>query len=118
MLEYSRDAMAGPLRSLAKVLKDIANNIFDPDATRSGRFKGTAAGSSGSTQGGRGSKRSAPTVDVEMVLYLHSINKKVHMVCKGDKVTLCGKKLNKLFHKYLDDKEDGRATYCEACLAS
>ena len=35
---YSRDYQAGPLRRLAAVEKAIDEGIFDPDATRSGRF--------------------------------------------------------------------------------
>ena len=35
---YSRDYQAGPLRRLAEVEKAIDEGIFDPDATRSGRF--------------------------------------------------------------------------------
>ena len=38
MLEYSRDALAGPLRDLRGMLEAIDNGGFDPDATRSGRF--------------------------------------------------------------------------------
>ena len=37
MLEYSLDAMAGPLDSLAEVLAEVREGTFDPDATRSGR---------------------------------------------------------------------------------
>ena len=35
---YSRDYQAGPLRRLAEVKKAIGEGVFDPDATRSGRF--------------------------------------------------------------------------------
>ena len=37
VLEYSRDALAGPLSSLSQVLLDIRRGSFDPDADRSGR---------------------------------------------------------------------------------
>ena len=35
---YSRDALAGPLRELEKVLLSIRQQQFNPDASRSGRF--------------------------------------------------------------------------------
>jgi hypothetical protein len=38
MLEYSRDAMAGPLRSLVAVVNCIKLGKFKPDETRSGRW--------------------------------------------------------------------------------
>jgi len=37
VLEYSRDALAGPLVAMAAVLFDIKCGAFDPDADRSGR---------------------------------------------------------------------------------
>ena len=37
MLEYSRDALAGPLDALANVLSEVREGTFDPDATRSGK---------------------------------------------------------------------------------
>jgi len=39
LLEYSRDAMAGPLVRLAALLATIRCGDFDPDSTRSGRWK-------------------------------------------------------------------------------
>ena len=39
MLEYSRDALAAPLYTVSKVLSLIQEGRFDPDATRSGRWK-------------------------------------------------------------------------------
>ena len=38
MLHYSRDAMATPLRWLARVMSAIRDGSFIPDSTRSGRF--------------------------------------------------------------------------------
>ena len=38
VLTYSRDALAGPLRELEKVLQSIRTQCFCPDASRSGRF--------------------------------------------------------------------------------
>ena len=37
-MEYSRDALAGPLRELQKVLKLVKDGKFHPDETRSGRW--------------------------------------------------------------------------------
>ena len=37
---YARDAMAPPLRELCRVVRLIADGTFQPDNTRSGRFKG------------------------------------------------------------------------------
>ncbi len=42
VLEYSRDALAEPLRQLGEILDKIAVGDFHPDATRSGRWKGLA----------------------------------------------------------------------------
>ena len=39
---YSRDAMAGPLRSMQKVLDSISGGEFFPDETRSGYFKSSS----------------------------------------------------------------------------
>ena len=38
---YSRDVLAQPLRTYTKILSDAASGAFDPDATRSGMFKGS-----------------------------------------------------------------------------
>ena len=40
MLIYSRDSMAHPVREMEKMIQSINDDIFDPDATRSGYFKG------------------------------------------------------------------------------
>ncbi len=42
VLEYSRDALAEPLRLLGDVLDKISTGEFHPDATRSGRWSGLA----------------------------------------------------------------------------
>eukprot|EP00969_Alexandrium_andersonii_P322787 14261429-Alexandrium_andersonii.AAC.1 len=39
VLEYSRDELAAPLRSLMKVVDAVAVGDFLPDASRSGRWK-------------------------------------------------------------------------------
>ena len=38
MLEYSRDALAGPLKELEELLQKINDKVFSPDVTRSGRW--------------------------------------------------------------------------------
>lgn len=38
LLEYSRDALAGPLYRLHRVLRLVGNGTFNPDETRSGRW--------------------------------------------------------------------------------
>ena len=43
MEAYSRDAMAGPLRQLDRMLEDIRAKRFDPDATRSGMLSAAGA---------------------------------------------------------------------------
>ena len=40
MLEYSRDAMAAPMRDLGEVLRAVTEGSFRPDMTRSGYFVG------------------------------------------------------------------------------
>ena len=41
MLEYSRDAVAEPMRELLRVLSLVRGGAFNPDVTRSGRWTGT-----------------------------------------------------------------------------
>jgi hypothetical protein len=119
MLEYSRDAMAGPLRSLAKVIAAVRDGSFDPDSTRSGRFaRTTAARGSGDDQlGNKGVKRTREDAH-EDELVLQVLAKRVHMV--SDRRTKCGKKITKLFVPYLKTAEDAttNATYCLDCLAA
>ena len=38
VIRYSRDALAEPLRVMARMLADIRSGIFMPDTTRSGYF--------------------------------------------------------------------------------
>ncbi|CAE7637842.1 unnamed protein product, partial [Symbiodinium microadriaticum] len=38
-MSYGRDALAGPLRTLEKVLSDVREGKFKPDSTRSGRWQ-------------------------------------------------------------------------------
>jgi hypothetical protein len=45
LLTYSRDALASPLRCLAKMLRDVKEQRFKPDLGRSGRFVGGASDS-------------------------------------------------------------------------
>jgi hypothetical protein len=47
-LVYSRDAQAAPLREYQRVLESMRKSSFDPDSTRSGRFR--AEGSSAQTR--------------------------------------------------------------------
>jgi hypothetical protein len=42
-LVYSRDALAGPLREMERMLKAVAEKKFHPDRTRSGRFADESA---------------------------------------------------------------------------
>ena len=37
--EYSRDELAGPMLELDRVLRSVALGVFDPDSSRSGRWK-------------------------------------------------------------------------------
>ena len=52
MLEYSRDAMAQPLNEPANMLKMVRMKVFDPDATRSGRWLAAVTACSTVTPGG------------------------------------------------------------------
>ena len=45
-LNYSRDALSGPLRRLVDVLSLVSSGRFDPDDTRSGRWRQTSQESS------------------------------------------------------------------------
>jgi hypothetical protein len=51
-LEYSRDALAGPLAAVANVYKHIREGRFAPDLTRSGRWAHGAASASSQAVGG------------------------------------------------------------------
>jgi hypothetical protein len=50
MLEYSRDALAAPLRQLGEVIEAVAQGSFLPDSTRSGYFPNPPAAKADSSQ--------------------------------------------------------------------
>jgi hypothetical protein len=50
MLEYSRDALAAPLRQLGEVIEAVAQGSFLPDSTRSGYFPNPPAARAASSQ--------------------------------------------------------------------
>jgi len=58
VLQYSRDGLAGPLLELATLLDKVRGGAFQPDLTRSGRWKphapgeGSSSGTSGSSDEG------------------------------------------------------------------
>ena len=123
MLAYSRDAMAGPLRHLEKVIEDVRKGVFDPDATRSGRFRasrveeGSAGPSNPGEEIGRGVKRTAPTSGKEE-LVIQVVKKKLHMV-QGAGRTKCGRKITMLYSKFQDDEaRTARMAFCDGCLAA
>lgn len=63
MEAYSRDALAGPLRTLAAVIGDIRAKRFEPDATRSGRFVAPPPSSTCSSSGGSDDESSVASGD-------------------------------------------------------
>ena len=67
VLEYSRDALAGPLRELAGIMAKIRSGEFDPDETRSGRWKtrGTGEVSAPSSDDDDSTSGSGEAVDPE-----------------------------------------------------
>ena len=58
-LEYSRDALAGPLERLKAVLVSVREGRFVPDATRSGRWVRSGP-SSAAASAQEGNKKAAP----------------------------------------------------------
>jgi hypothetical protein len=56
-LEYSRDALAGPLRELEKITTLVRMGQFNPDETRSGRWTTAAATASPAPPSSRGGLR-------------------------------------------------------------
>ena len=68
-LTYSRDALAGPLRTLSSALDDVRSGLFRPDVTRSGRWRPAASSPSTLPRAGAGSSRDTvagpPNVTVE-----------------------------------------------------
>ena len=64
VLEYSRDALAGPLRDLGRVLDLVRSKRFQPDATRSGRWMCASAEKTiTENQGDLGHGETEPEVD-------------------------------------------------------
>jgi hypothetical protein len=64
MLEYSRDALSGPLGALGEVLDCITNGSFDPDSSRSG-YKRAKVGARASLVLGPASSSSLVPANVE-----------------------------------------------------
>jgi len=121
MLDYSRDAVAGPLRSLEKMLSEVWEGRFEPDATRSGRFtKKTAARSEEpSPLEARGRKRPPPR-EWGVSLVLQTVKKMVHQVQidANPNKAKCGKKIHKLYAPYIrgNAAQDKRVSFCDACF--
>ena len=67
-LSYSRDAMAGPLRSLQGLLRNIRVGKFNPDDTRSGRWTLSEASSGSSGEPRSASSSSSDAEETEQVI--------------------------------------------------
>ena len=67
-LSYSRDAMAGPLRSLQGLLRNTRIGKFNPDDTRSGRWTLSEASSGSSGDAGSASSSSSGAEETEQVI--------------------------------------------------
>jgi hypothetical protein len=118
MMAYSRDEMAGPLRELEKVIEAVRTGAFDPDATRSGRFRGSSSSDQLAVAlPSRGAKR--PRVEVEEQLALQVIKKKLHVVKKDGK-TQCNRKIAEALYMKIDGSDPRASTmdYCDFCLAA
>ena len=66
-LSYSRDAMAGPLRSLQNLLRHVRIGKFNPDDTRSGRWA-VSSSSGASSDPGSASSTSSEAEETEQVV--------------------------------------------------
>ena len=66
-LSYSRDSMAGPLRSLQGLIRSVRMGKFSPDDTRSGRLA-LSGSSSGSSQAATASSSSSDGEEREQVV--------------------------------------------------
>ena len=58
-LSYGRDALAGPLRTLEKVLQDVRESKFRPDSTRSGRWQPSSGSTATSLEPSRSTAQQA-----------------------------------------------------------
>ena len=58
-LSYGRDALAGPLCALEKVLQDVRDSKFRPDTTRSGRWQSQSSQSAASSSATPNDERAA-----------------------------------------------------------
>ena len=67
-LSYSRDAMAGPLRSLQGLLRNVRIGKFNPDDTRSGRWTLSEASSGSSGDAGSAASSSSEAEETEQVI--------------------------------------------------
>ena len=79
---YSRDYQAAPMRRLEAVLSAIDSRAFDPDETRSGRFKRARAGDGVSKVGEKAAERKW------VVARLYS---KLHVRKEGTDKSCCGR---------------------------
>ena len=67
-LSYSRDAMAGPLRSLQTLLRHVRIGKFDPDNTRSGRWAMSSSSEASSDPGSASSTSNSEAEETERVV--------------------------------------------------
>ena len=104
-LAYSRDEVAVPVRELQKVLSAIRSHEFDPDASRSGRFRNMVPPAASSTSS---SSSSAPEVisedhaetddeqpadDFPENVVINKYTRLIHLKVKDAEALVCGKRL-------------------------
>jgi hypothetical protein len=119
MLEYSRDAMPGPLRKLAKVIDDVRCRRFFPDETRSGRYAAVEASEACGSQGPlpQGIKRDADAMKETDDIVYQVVKKKFHRKGRAGH-PLCGRKLTKLYMVKKAPSKGARVARCGACFPS
>ena len=98
-LIYSRDASAGPMMELKRLYTLIESGSFEPDVTRSGRWRETRPEAQGDA---RGKQLGSDEPGYELV-------EKVVLSDQGDKGCLCS-------HVRLEVCEECHTTGCSTCL--
>ena len=126
---YSRDSMAGPLRTLVRVIGDIKSERFKPDVTRSGQIveaSGDGASSCSSSAACSSSSEDPDPNDVEvdeeaLAPYLqqdkyirNDSSRRIHVLFSESNTLACGSDLPVKF-SILSELPDN-ARFCGGCF--
>ena len=127
MEAYSRDSLAGPLRTLVTTIAEIRAGKFKPDVTRSGQLQ--AEGAADSSSSSSAAPRSSSSEDADAAAHLeeelkvcvlqdkiirNDSSRCLHVMAGDDSLT-CGRPLPTRF-TILDKLPDAPAKFCGGCF--